>query len=95
MDLESPAACWRSRASATRISPRSPNHNAVVEHFHQTILNECWRPAFHRRSFHSNKQLQAETDAWLAAYNFCRSNRGDYARGRIPGGMMDPRRKVA
>jgi transposase InsO family protein len=34
-----------------RIPPRSPNHNAVCERFHGTILEECWRPAFHRRRF--------------------------------------------
>ena len=78
-----------------RIPPRSPNHNAVVERFHQTMLNECWRPAFHRRSFHSVKQLQAEADAWLLTYNFLRKNHGDYMRGRIPGDMMDPRKKAA
>ena len=37
--------------SHVRIPPRSPNHNAVVERFHETILQECWRPAFHRRCF--------------------------------------------
>ncbi len=78
-----------------RIPPRSPNHNAVVERFHQTILNECWRPAFHRRSFHSIKQLQAEVDAWLLTYNFRRKNHGDYMRGRIPGDMLGPNRKRA
>ena len=78
-----------------RIPPRSPNHNAVVERFHQTILNECWRPAFHRRSFHSIKQLQAEADAWLATYNYRRRNHGDYMRGRIPGDMMDSRKRAA
>jgi transposase InsO family protein len=36
-----------------RIPPRSPNHNAVVERFHGTALQECWRPAFHRRRFSS------------------------------------------
>jgi hypothetical protein len=30
---------------------RPPNHNAVVERFHGTVLQECWRPAFHRRRF--------------------------------------------
>jgi transposase InsO family protein len=32
-----------------RIPPRSPNHNAVCERFHGSALQECWRPAFHRR----------------------------------------------
>ena len=78
-----------------RIPPRSPNHNAVVERFHQTMLNECWRPAFHRRSFHSVKQLQAKADAWLLTYNFRRRNHGDYMRGRIPGDMLGVTRKKA
>ncbi len=34
-----------------RIPARSPNHNAVCERFQGTILQECWRPAFHRRRF--------------------------------------------
>ncbi|MGH9283682.1 MAG: DDE-type integrase/transposase/recombinase [Acidimicrobiales bacterium] len=34
-----------------RIPPRSPNHNAVCERFQGTALQECWRPAFHRRRF--------------------------------------------
>ena len=35
------------------------------ERFHGTALQECWRPAFHRRRFTSIRQLQAEADAWL------------------------------
>ena len=42
-----------------RIPPRSPNHNAVCERFQGTALQECWRPAFHRRRFTSIRQLQA------------------------------------
>ena len=69
-----------------RIPPRSPNHNAVCERFHGTILQECWRPAFHRRRFTSIRQLQAEADAWLVTYNHRRKNHGDYMRGRTPTG---------
>jgi transposase InsO family protein len=43
-----------------RIPARSPNHNAVCERFHGTALQECWRPAFHRRRFASIRQLQAD-----------------------------------
>jgi transposase InsO family protein len=64
--------------------PRSPNHNAVVERFHGTILDECWRPAFHRRAFTTIAQLRAEADAWLIDYNHRRPNHGDYMRGRRP-----------
>jgi transposase InsO family protein len=71
-----------------RIPPRSPNHNAVCERFHGTVLQECWRPAFHRRRFTSARQLQAEADAWLVHYNNRRANHGDYMRGRTPAQMM-------
>jgi transposase InsO family protein len=74
----------------THRSPsRSPNHNAVVERFHGTILQECWRPAFHRRHFTSIRQLQAEADAWLTTYNRRRRNHGDYMRGRTPQAILD------
>jgi transposase InsO family protein len=72
-----------------RIPARSPNHNAVCERFHQTILQECWRPAFHRRHFTSIRQLQAEADAWLITYHHRRRNHGDYMRGRTPHQILD------
>jgi transposase InsO family protein len=72
-----------------RSPSRSPNHNAVVERFHGTILQECWRPAFHRRHFTSIRQLQAEADAWLTTYNRRRRNHGDYMRGRTPQEILD------
>jgi transposase InsO family protein len=72
-----------------RIPPRSPNHNAVCERFHSTALQECWRPAFHRRRFTSIRQLQAEANAWLTRYNHRRRNHGAYMRGRTPAQMLD------
>ena len=72
-----------------RIPARSPNHNAVCERFHGTMLQECWRPAFHRRHFTSIRQLQAEADAWLITYNHRRRNHGDYMRGRTPQEILD------
>lgn len=72
-----------------RIPPRSPNHNAVVERFHGTILQECWRPAFHRRRFTSARQLQHEANAWLHTYHHHRRNHGDYMAGRTPAEILD------
>ncbi len=69
--------------------PRSPNHNSVCGRFHGTILQECWRPAFHRRRFVSIRQLQSEADAWLVRYNQRRKNHGDYMRGRTPKNVLD------
>ncbi len=67
-----------------KIPARSPNHNAVVERFQGTMLQECWRPAFHRRRFTSIRQLQTEADAWLTTYNTHRRNHGNYMGGRRP-----------
>ena len=72
-----------------RIPPRSPNHNAVVERFHQTMLEECWRPAFHRRLFTSTQQLQTQANAWLGDYNTTRPNHGDWMAGRTPKQLLD------
>lgn len=72
-----------------RIPPRSPNHNAVCERFHGTALQECWRPAFHRRRFSSIRQLQAEADTWLIRYHHRRRNHSAYMRGRTPAHMLD------
>lgn len=76
-----------------RIPPRSPNHNAVTERFHQTMLEDCWRPAFHRRRFDGRHQLQAQANAWLADYNN-RPNHGNWMNGRRPIDMMN-RKKTA
>jgi transposase InsO family protein len=76
-----------------RIPPRSPNHNAVCERFHGTALQECWRPAFHRRRFTSIRQLQAEADAWLIGYHHRRRNHGNFMRGRTPAQVLDTHRK--
>jgi transposase InsO family protein len=72
-----------------RIPPRSPNHNAVVERFQGTALQECWRPAFHRRRFTSIRQLQAEANSWLIRYHHRRRNHSDYMRGRTPAQTLD------
>ena len=77
-----------------RIPPRSPNHNAVCERFQGTMLQECWRPAFHRRHFGSIRQLQAEADAWLVRYNTRRCNHGDFMRGRTPKQALDHHRRT-
>ena len=76
-----------------RIPPRSPNHNAVCERFHGIMLEECWRPAFHRRHFTSIRQLQAEADAWLHDYNTRRRNHGDFMKGRTPKQVLDSHKK--
>src|SRR6266581_3311667 len=67
-----------------RIPPRSPDHNAVVERFHETVLQECYRPAFHRRRFDRLADLEAVLADFLHRYNTTRRNHGDYMHGRTP-----------
>jgi len=76
-----------------RTPPRSPNHNAVCERFQGTALQECWRPAFHRRRFDRLTQLRAELDSWLITYNTRRPNRSDFMQGRTPRQVLDQHRK--
>ena len=67
-----------------RIPPRSPNHNAVCERFHGTLLHECWRPAFHRRRYDRLADLDALLQDWLHRYNTRRRNHSRYMKGRTP-----------
>jgi transposase InsO family protein len=76
-----------------RTPPRSPNHNAVCERFQGTALQECWRPAFHRRRFDRLAQLRAELESWLVTYNTRRPNRSDFMRGRTPRQVLDTHRR--
>jgi transposase InsO family protein len=73
--------------------PRSPNYNAVCERFQGTALQECWRPAFHRRRFDRLTQLRAELESWLVTYNTRRRNDSDFMRGRTPRQVLDQHRK--
>ena len=68
----------------TKTPPRSPNHNAVCERFHGTVLHEFFRVAFHREFFTSVDRLDARLQTWVEHYNTRRRNRSDYMRGRSP-----------
>jgi transposase InsO family protein len=67
-----------------RIPPRSPNHNAVCERFHGTVLGEFYRPHFHRGRVDDIKLLDQSLQRWVLDYNHHRPNHGDYMAGRTP-----------
>lgn len=67
-----------------RIPPRSPNHNAVCERFHGTVLTEFFRPHFHRGRVDDVALLEKSLQAWIVDYNDRRPNNGNYMRGRTP-----------
>jgi transposase InsO family protein len=67
-----------------RIPPRSPNHNAVCERFHGTVLHEFYRPHFHRGRVDDVALLDRSLQSWVTDYNHHRPNHGDYMAGRTP-----------
>ncbi len=69
----------------------------MCERFQGTALQECWRPAFHRRRFDRLTQLRAELESWLVAYNTRRRNHSDFMRGRTPRQVLDthPKNRAA
>ena len=75
-----------------RIPPRSPNHNAVCERFQGTVLQECWRPAFHRR-LHLDPPAAGRGRRLARHYHHRRRNHGDYMRGRTPHQILDNHRR--
>lgn len=68
--------------------PSAPNHNAVRERIHGTILQECWHTALNRRRLTSIRQLQAEAEAWLIRYSTSRRNHGADMRSSTPAELL-------
>lgn len=67
-----------------RIPPRSPNHNSVCERVQGTVLQEFYRPFFHRARIDRVCDLDAALQVWINDYNTRRRNRGAYMNGRSP-----------
>ncbi len=86
------AACAELAITHHRTPPRSPNHNAVVERFHGTVLDECYRPAFHRQRFDRVKDIDRCLQDFVHRYNTRRANRGRYMKGRTPAQMLELKR---
>lgn len=64
--------------------PASPDHNAVVESIQGLILDEFYRPTFHRQFITDVGWLNQQLQAHLHRFNTVRRNHGDYMRGRRP-----------
>ena len=72
-----------------RIPPRSPNRNSVCERVQGTVLQEFYRPFFHRGRVDRIADLDAAVQTWVGDYNTRRRNHGDYMRGRNPRQVLD------
>ena len=67
-----------------RIRSGRPQTNGCVERAQQTILHECWKPAFARYLMPSLSGLRRDLDAYLKLYNTDRAHTGRRTNGRTP-----------
>lgn len=68
----------------TPIHAGRPQTNGCVERVQQTILQECWKPAFARYLVVKLTGLQRELNFYLRYYNEERAHRGRHTKGRTP-----------
>lgn len=61
-----------------------PQTNGVVERVQETILEECWKPAFARYLIPKYTGLRLDLDRYLNYYNTDRAHTGRWTKGRIP-----------
>ena len=61
-----------------------PQTNGCVERVQQTILQECWKPAFARYLVVKLTGIQRELVTYLRYYNEERVHRGRHTQGRTP-----------
>lgn len=61
-----------------------PQSNGVVERVQETILDECWKPAFARALVPKLHGLGRDLEAYLVYYNTDRAHTGRWTRGRTP-----------
>ena len=80
----------------TRIKPRSPQSNGMVERFNRTLLEEFYQIAMMKKVYVSLSQLQNDLDQFMTYYNFKRTNQGYRLKGKIPyQKFLDGMRKYA
>jgi transposase InsO family protein len=74
------------RATARHLFIRAgrPQTNGVVERVQQTILEECWKPAFARYLIPKYTGLRLDLDRYLNYYNTDRAHTGRWTKGRTP-----------
>jgi transposase InsO family protein len=61
-----------------------PRTNGCVERVQQTILEECWKPAFARYLIPKQTGLRLDRDRYLRYYNTKRAHTGRWTKGRTP-----------
>ena len=61
-----------------------PQTNGCVERVQETILEECWKPAFARYLIPKQTGLRLDLERYLRYYNTERAHTGRWTRGRTP-----------
>jgi transposase InsO family protein len=72
------------KARHTFIRAGRPQPNGCVERVQQTILEECWKPAFARSLIPKQTGLKLDLERYLRHYNTQRAHTGRWTRGRTP-----------
>jgi transposase InsO family protein len=80
----------------SKIKPRTPKSNGIVERFNRTLLEEFYQIAMLKTVYTSLGQLQDDLDRFIDYYNFQRTNQGYRLKGKIPyQKFLDGKRKCA
>jgi len=80
----------------TKIKPRTPQSNGIVERFNRTLLEEFYQIAMIKKIYSSLSELQDDLDQFIYDYNFKRTNQGHRLKGKIPyQKFLDGKRKYA
>ena len=61
-----------------------PQTNGCVGRVQETILEECWKPAFARYLIPKYTGLRLDLDRYLTYYNTDRTHNGRWNKGRTP-----------
>ena len=72
------------------IAPGRPQSNGKAEQVQNTILEECWKPAFVAATQPSITGLRAELDVFLDDYNYQRPHGGRWNQGQTPAEIIIP-----
>jgi transposase InsO family protein len=72
------------------IAPGRPQSNGKVEQMHNTILQECWKPAFVTYKEPSITGLREDLAIFLDEYNTTRPHSGKWNNGKPPQDIIEP-----
>jgi len=90
------ASEFRSAASQQTVARLGARHTFIragprrtgVERVQQTILDECWKPAFARYLIPKQTGLKLDLERYLRYYNTERAHTGRWTRGRTPNEVL-------